>query len=128
MQVLLLDALLGRGIARNSARRAHREETRLADDIPHMWKRATKGDLTATRHPFEIRGFGPIFLSPSLSRSLCLSCNKANPHRSESRILPAKCNISCLIVALIYLHFPRTCLVAREKDKSTVSRTFIVNN
>lgn len=52
-------------------------------------------DLTATRHdPFEIRGFGPIFLP--------LSCNKANPHHPESRIFPAKC-ISPVLYRFAYI-------------------------
>lgn len=76
-------------------------------------------DLTATRYdPFEIRGFGPIFLS--------LSCYTAKPHHPESRIFPAECIIYLLsyMVALICLHFPQAYLqvVCEKKNQEYTSR------
>lgn len=114
MQVLLLDALPGRGIARISAllwfpplpqfpllsaaaraciyeyagRRPvwptifHRHPHTHAHTCGNEPRKGSHGDSEA-HDPFEIRGFGPIFLP--------LLCNKANPHHSESCIFPAEC-------------------------------------
>lgn len=115
MQVLLLDALLGRGIARISAllwfpplpqfplpSAARTGEDPSGRRYSTHVETSHERDFAATRHdPFEIRGFGPIFLP------LSTSCNKANLHHPESRIFLTEYHIYLLpyIVVLICLHF-----------------------